>query len=160
MRRSPRREFLRFLAASPLAALRGQETPLNVLEFEELARKALPPAHWGYMTTGVDDDLTVRANREAMGHYQIRARRLAGGLSMKLTVSRTPLLPQYLVVTTAIRSRVGSNPGARARSRSRGARLRGLTLMAVSAAFTNSFAGSLRGVQTRTGFMDSSFRVG
>ena len=52
--------------------------PLSVLDFEPLAHKALPPAHWGYMSTGVDDDLTVRMNREAMGHYQIRARRLVG----------------------------------------------------------------------------------
>lgn len=76
-----RREFLRFLAASPLAALAqdtGAKDALSVLDFEPLARKALPPAHWGYLSTGVDDDLTVRMNREAMGHYQIRARRLAG----------------------------------------------------------------------------------
>jgi isopentenyl diphosphate isomerase/L-lactate dehydrogenase-like FMN-dependent dehydrogenase len=82
MMRRARREFLRFLAASPLAAVMAQEPGvkdlLDVLEFEELARKALPPAHWGYMTTGVDDDATVRANREAMSHFQIRARRLAG----------------------------------------------------------------------------------
>ena len=46
------------------------------MDFEPLARKALPPAHWGYMATGVDDDKTLRANREAFDHYQLRARRL------------------------------------------------------------------------------------
>ncbi|HEY1497456.1 MAG TPA: alpha-hydroxy acid oxidase, partial [Candidatus Solibacter sp.] len=46
--------------------------------FEELARKALPPAHFGYIATGVDDDATLHANREAMQHYQLRARRLVG----------------------------------------------------------------------------------
>jgi isopentenyl diphosphate isomerase/L-lactate dehydrogenase-like FMN-dependent dehydrogenase len=80
---SARREFLRFLAASPLAGLAQEPTltvkdALSVLDFEPLAHKALPPAHWGYMATGVDDDLTVHMNREAMGHYQIRARRLVG----------------------------------------------------------------------------------
>jgi 4-hydroxymandelate oxidase len=83
-----RREFLRFLAASPLAALAqepGAKDALNVLDFEPLARKALPPAHWGYLSTGVDDDLTVRMNREAMTHYQIRARRLAGAEKPELT---------------------------------------------------------------------------
>jgi 4-hydroxymandelate oxidase len=78
---SARREFLRFLGASPLAALAEEPTAkdaLSVLDFEPLAQKALPPAHWGYMSSGVDDDFTVRANREAMGHYQIRARRLVG----------------------------------------------------------------------------------
>jgi 4-hydroxymandelate oxidase len=49
-----------------------------VTDFEPLAHKALPPAHWGYLQTGVDDEVTLRANREAMAHYQLRARRLMG----------------------------------------------------------------------------------
>src|SRR5882762_600598 len=90
---SARREFLRFLVASPLAAQAWAQNPtgpytpaymapespkdaMNVMDFEPLARKALPPAHWGYMATGVDDDLTLRMNREAFAHYQLRARRL------------------------------------------------------------------------------------
>jgi len=83
----PRREFVRFLAASPLMARAwAQDAPtgaitspkdaLEVMDFEPLARKALPPAHWGYMATGVDSDVTLRANREAFDHYQLRARRL------------------------------------------------------------------------------------
>src|SRR5205823_4485935 len=36
----------------------------DVMDFESAARKALPPAHFGYLATGVDDDGTVRANRE------------------------------------------------------------------------------------------------
>src|SRR5712692_5779835 len=80
-----RRDFLRFLAASPLIAMAQDslspavataKDALSVTEFQELARKALPPAHWGYLATGVDDDLTLRMNREAMAHYQLRARRL------------------------------------------------------------------------------------
>jgi len=81
---SPRREFLKFLAASPLIGTMWADEPapttvkdvVNVMDFEPLARKALPPAHWGYMATGVDDDLTLRMNREAFQHYQLRARRL------------------------------------------------------------------------------------
>lgn len=79
----PRREFLRFLAASPLAtrawaqgASPNLKDALNVMDFEPWARAALPPAHLGFMATGVDDDATLRMNREAMGHYQLRARRL------------------------------------------------------------------------------------
>lgn len=49
---------------------------LNVMDFEPAARKALPPAHFGYLATGVDDDGTVRANREGYSHIQIRPRRL------------------------------------------------------------------------------------
>jgi isopentenyl diphosphate isomerase/L-lactate dehydrogenase-like FMN-dependent dehydrogenase len=46
------------------------------MDFEPLARKALAPGHWGYLATGVDDDVTLRVNREAFWHYQLRARRL------------------------------------------------------------------------------------
>jgi (S)-2-hydroxy-acid oxidase len=52
------------------------EQALDVMEFEPVARKVLPPAHWGYLATGVDDDATVRANREGFSHLEIRARRM------------------------------------------------------------------------------------
>jgi isopentenyl diphosphate isomerase/L-lactate dehydrogenase-like FMN-dependent dehydrogenase len=105
-----RREFLRFLAASPLAALPQDpeaKDALSVLDFEPLAKKALPPAHWGYMSTGVDDDLTLRANRDAMSHYQIRARRLVG--TDKLTLGfdffgRTWHSPIYFSAVSAQRA--------------------------------------------------------
>lgn len=82
-----RRQFLRFLAGTPLLALAQEpqiptiEAPkeaFSVMDFEALAHKALPPAHWGYLATGVDDDLTLRMNREAMTHYQLRPHRLRG----------------------------------------------------------------------------------
>ncbi len=105
-----RREFLRFLAASPLLGMDQEPTAkdtLSVLDFEALARKALPPAHWGYMSTGVDDDLTLRMNREAMGHYQIRARRLLGidkpDLSFEL-FGQTWDSPIYLSAVSAQRA--------------------------------------------------------
>src|SRR5271165_5212451 len=117
--RSARREFLRFLASSPLIAkawsqdLASAAPPatakevLSVLDFEPLAHKALPPAHWGYMSTGVDDDLTVRMNREAMGHYQLRARRLVGvekpDLSFEL-FGRTWDSPIYFSAVSAQRA--------------------------------------------------------
>ena len=48
---------------------------LNVADFEALAREALPPAHFGYIATGADDDRTVTRNHEAFAHYEIRAHR-------------------------------------------------------------------------------------
>jgi (S)-2-hydroxy-acid oxidase len=48
---------------------------LNVMQFEALARDALPPAHFGYIATGADDDRTVVRNHEAFSDYEIRARR-------------------------------------------------------------------------------------
>jgi 4-hydroxymandelate oxidase len=52
------------------------EQALDVMEFEALARKKLPPAHFAYLATGVDDDATVRLNHEAYQHIEIRSRRL------------------------------------------------------------------------------------
>src|SRR5213082_770233 len=49
---------------------------LDVMDFEPAARKAIPPSHFGYLATGVDDDGTVRANRDGYSRIQIRARRL------------------------------------------------------------------------------------
>jgi 4-hydroxymandelate oxidase len=77
-----RRQFLRFLVGSPLcAAAWGQqiskpEEAVNVMDFEELCHKALPPAHWGYLATGVDDDLTLKANVAAFRHIGLKPRRL------------------------------------------------------------------------------------
>jgi 4-hydroxymandelate oxidase len=86
-----RRRFLEFLAASPLLAQEPKLTPadmLNVSDFEDLARKALPPAHFGYMATGVDDDLTLKANHEAYQRIHLRPRRLVGSgdTSMRTTL--------------------------------------------------------------------------
>jgi 4-hydroxymandelate oxidase len=78
---------LQFLAGSPLFAqavaqqsalppLSSAKDALNVMEFEELAHRALPPAHWGYMSSGVDDDATLKANMAGFKRIQLRPRRL------------------------------------------------------------------------------------
>ena len=107
---SARRQFLRFLAASPLVAMAqdpSAKDALSVMDFELLAHKTLPPAHWGYMSTGVDDDLTVRMNREAMSHYQIRARRLVGAAKPDLSLQvfgKTWESPIYFSAVSAQRA--------------------------------------------------------
>jgi isopentenyl diphosphate isomerase/L-lactate dehydrogenase-like FMN-dependent dehydrogenase len=101
-RASDRRQFLTFLVSSPLLALGALPGPLaspetaqaaendgpkqaliasandalNVFDFELVARQTLPPAHYGYLATGVDDDATLQANRTGFSKFQIRARRL------------------------------------------------------------------------------------
>ncbi len=57
------------------APITAADQVINVADFEALARAALPPAHFGYIATGVDDDRTVVRNHEAFSHYQIRAHR-------------------------------------------------------------------------------------
>ena len=77
-----RRQFLSYLAASPLARLYGQDAPtdpkevINVMDFEALAKEKIPIAHWYYMATGVDDDATLKWNHEAYKKIQLRTRRL------------------------------------------------------------------------------------
>jgi 4-hydroxymandelate oxidase len=58
----------------------------DVMDFEAAARKALPPAHFGYLATGVDDDGTVRANREGYSRIQIRSRRLVDVENIDMSV--------------------------------------------------------------------------
>ena len=90
-----RREFFQFLAASTVltpsvrawaqqlavsheqsSVLMSAKDALQVMDFEEAARRVLPPAHWGYMASGSDDDLTLKANVEAFRHIGLKPRRL------------------------------------------------------------------------------------
>ncbi len=95
-----RRRLLQFLAASPLFAhdalaegLRPSDPvdwaprdldkliadptqALDVFDFEPVMKKNVPPAHFGYMATGVDDEMTLRANREGFRKFELRPRRL------------------------------------------------------------------------------------
>jgi isopentenyl diphosphate isomerase/L-lactate dehydrogenase-like FMN-dependent dehydrogenase len=48
----------------------------DVFDFERLARAKLPPAHWGYLKTGVDGDATLHANDAGFANYGLRVRRL------------------------------------------------------------------------------------
>src|SRR5262249_51266594 len=118
-RMNSRRRFLRFLAASPLLpslnlppewaegaeqaaqeddSIKSAKDAINVFDFEPIARRKLPPAHWGYLAGGTDDDLTIQANREGFTHFQIRARRLVdvSRIDMSTTVFgakwETPIL--------------------------------------------------------------------
>ena len=68
------------------SSLASADQALDVLDFEAAARKALPPAHFGYLATGVDDDATVRANREGYSRIQIRPRRLVDVEKLDMSV--------------------------------------------------------------------------
>jgi 4-hydroxymandelate oxidase len=85
VRSKNRRNFLRFLAASPLVAQVFAQEPfkinspkdvLAVMDLKELVHSKLPPAHWGFLASGVDDDLTLQANIDAFKHIGLRPRRL------------------------------------------------------------------------------------
>src|SRR3954453_10085285 len=100
-----RRRFMQFLAASPLVAsvpaaaqvlmpksrqsdpamwaplepdklIKSPKEAINVFDFEPVARQNVPPSHFGYMASGIDDEVTLRANREDFLKLQLRPRRL------------------------------------------------------------------------------------
>lgn len=87
-----RRAFVRWLTMSPVLAVghdsaRAAELALpvpisepgqalNVMDFEPVARASLSPAHWTYLASGVDDEMTLQANRAGFARFAIRARRL------------------------------------------------------------------------------------
>jgi len=85
----------------------GAKDVLNVRDFEPLAQQALPPAHFGYLATGIDDDRTLRRNEEAYGDYEIRARRFVDltQLNMGLDVFGSRWrLPIYLSAVSSMRA--------------------------------------------------------
>src|ERR671923_144739 len=49
---------------------------INVFDFEAAMRQKVPPAHFGYMASGIDDEVTLRRNREGFLKFQLRPRRL------------------------------------------------------------------------------------
>ncbi len=101
-----RRRFLQFLAGSPLFAsfdrtraqgveaasklpdpiiwapqtlqrlISDPKEAITVFDFEPVAKLNVPPAHFGYMASGIDDEVTLRANRADFLKYQLRPRRL------------------------------------------------------------------------------------
>jgi isopentenyl diphosphate isomerase/L-lactate dehydrogenase-like FMN-dependent dehydrogenase len=70
---------LQNLIASPKDAI-------NVFEFEPVMRKNVPAAHFGFMASGVDDDVTLRANREGFQKFQLRPRRLVDVSKIDMSV--------------------------------------------------------------------------
>src|SRR5437763_17022631 len=56
--------------------IKSPKDAINVFDFEPVCRTNVPPAHFGYMASGVDDDVTLRANREGFLKFQLRPRRL------------------------------------------------------------------------------------
>src|SRR5262245_66252382 len=56
--------------------IKNPKEAINVFDFEPVMRHNVPPAHFGYMASGVDDEITLRANREGFLKFQLRPGRL------------------------------------------------------------------------------------
>ena len=100
-----RRALLQWLAASPAlalpAALRAAVDPglakpadaLDVFDFERAASQLVPPAHWGYLQSGVDGDVTRDANHAAYAKWKLVPRRFVdvSKIDMATTVLGTAM---------------------------------------------------------------------
>lgn len=99
-----RRQFLKFLAASPICnALSGfgaahaddgtgqqvssPADAIDIFDLEATASETLPLAHYAYLATGVNDDRTLRANREVFDRFYLRSRRLVDVSNVDTTVN-------------------------------------------------------------------------
>jgi hypothetical protein len=94
-----RRSLLKFLAASPLLGssilqslsgnvlaadnpallkadidrlIKTADEAINLFDFQRIASQTIPTSHFGYLTTGVDDDRTKNINHTAYNKYYLR----------------------------------------------------------------------------------------
>lgn len=110
-----RRQFLKFLAASPLLGctaagrllaeesldatrlpdylIKTPEEALDVFDFHTAAKHRLPPAHYGYLATGTDGNETLSANRRAFEEVYLRPMRMVDTSDISL---ETTLLEEQL----------------------------------------------------------------
>jgi 4-hydroxymandelate oxidase len=56
--------------------IKNPKEAINVFDLEPVCRQNVPPAHFGYMASGIDDEVTLRANRQDFQKFQLRPRRL------------------------------------------------------------------------------------
>jgi 4-hydroxymandelate oxidase len=60
---------------------------LNLLDYEEAAQQRLPPQVFGYYSSGADDEVTLRRNRDDFQEFELRPRMLQGVREVKPEVT-------------------------------------------------------------------------
>ena len=77
--------------------------PLNVWDYERLAKEKLGPGAWSYFAGGADDERTLRWNLEAYGRWRLRPRILCDvtDVSTETTVLGTQVALPVLVAPVA-----------------------------------------------------------
>jgi len=66
--------------------IKSPKDAINVFDFEPVMRQNVPPGHFGYMASGIDDEVTLRANREGFLKFQLRPRRLVDVSKVDMSV--------------------------------------------------------------------------
>ncbi len=77
------------------AEAEGREAPLvisaadalDIFDLERVAEHNIPLAHWAYLQTGTDDEVTLHRNREGFERLWIRPRRLVGVADVDTRIS-------------------------------------------------------------------------
>lgn len=100
--RAPTLEHAAHWIAAPLAITMPGMEPVNVMDFEPIARERLSPLAWGYYASGANDEITLRENRRGFDclamHYKVlvdvaarslATRVLGHDLSMPLIIAPT-----------------------------------------------------------------------
>lgn len=158
-----RRKFLKMLAASPVfsslelprewmrllqqepAPIESPKDAINVFDFELAARRSLPPAHYGYLSTGTDDDATLRANREGFDQFVLRPRRLVDVGSLDLTMRLLGATWNNPILLCPISSQRAFHPDGEL-AVARAARARGhLQVLSTSASYSIEDVNAARG---------------
>ena len=110
-----RRQFLKFLAASPLLSyttagrlfaeesldamqlpkhlIKSPADALDVFDFHNVAKSVLPTSHYGYLATGTDGNETLIANRKAFERVYLRPMRMVdtSNVSLHTVLLDTPI---------------------------------------------------------------------
>ena len=75
----------------PDGVIKAASDALDVFEFEPAAKKAVfaqgAPAHWGYLASGVDGNITRDANHTDFADYRIRVKRLIDARKVDTSVT-------------------------------------------------------------------------
>jgi isopentenyl diphosphate isomerase/L-lactate dehydrogenase-like FMN-dependent dehydrogenase len=110
--------------------------PINVFDYEPLARARMEPSAWDYYQGGSDDEVTQRANRAAFERIQLRPRVLVdvSTCDMRTSVLDTPIRMPILIAPSAFHS-LAHPAGECATAQAAG---RSGTLMVVSSSSTRS----------------------
>ena len=101
---------------------RGVSDPINVADFEKLARERMEPSAYDYYAGGANDERTVADNLRAFGRWVIRPRMLAGvrEVDTRTTLLGLPLALPVALAPTAF-NRLGHPDGEVAAARAAGA---------------------------------------
>ncbi|HZS79097.1 MAG TPA: alpha-hydroxy acid oxidase [Ktedonobacteraceae bacterium] len=95
--------------------------PVNLFEYEQLAQQRIHPGAWAFYSSGVGDEETLRANREAFQRLWLRPRVLVdvSSIDVRTTVLGIPVSMPILIAPTSYQ-RLAHPEGERATARAAG----------------------------------------